>query len=253
MKTPAFQFYPADWLSDENVQLMTMEQEGIYIRLLAICWIQGSIPNNIEALSKLTKGSPKDDLTLVQRLFTNSKKDASRLVHKRLEEERTKQNKWKQKCADAGKYSGKSRRAKSLKNELTLKNSSTKRENSNELNGNSIFIPISIDDITIRNIISEVPNGLKTEAFSEAWKLWINHLKQKKVKTTELAFSMQLKKCLLWGETEAIKIIHNAIEHNWQSLYEIKENGNPSDTSTRKNALKSQSYIEGITPKVFAS
>ena len=37
-KPPAFQFYPDDWLGSTPIQMMLPEQEGAYIRLLAICW-----------------------------------------------------------------------------------------------------------------------------------------------------------------------------------------------------------------------
>ena len=41
---PAFQFYATDWRSDPDVSLMTLEEEGAYIRLLAFAWLNGSIP-----------------------------------------------------------------------------------------------------------------------------------------------------------------------------------------------------------------
>ena len=37
-KPPAFQFYPDDWLGSSTIAMMLPEQEGAYIRLLAICW-----------------------------------------------------------------------------------------------------------------------------------------------------------------------------------------------------------------------
>ena len=52
-KAPAFQFYASDFLSDLNVQMMTMAQRGIYITLLAMEWIEGSLPSNIQSLQIL--------------------------------------------------------------------------------------------------------------------------------------------------------------------------------------------------------
>jgi len=43
-KAPAFQFYAADWLADEAVSVMSLEEEGAYIRALCYCWREGSIP-----------------------------------------------------------------------------------------------------------------------------------------------------------------------------------------------------------------
>jgi len=39
-KSPAFQFYPQDFLSSLDVQMMTAEEVGIYVLLLANSWIQ---------------------------------------------------------------------------------------------------------------------------------------------------------------------------------------------------------------------
>lgn len=44
--SPAFQFYPRDWLSDSNVSSMSYEQEGWYIHLICYCWMEGKIPAN---------------------------------------------------------------------------------------------------------------------------------------------------------------------------------------------------------------
>jgi uncharacterized protein YdaU (DUF1376 family) len=43
---PSFQFYPADFLADINVQTMTMEERGIYITLLCHCWIEDGLPSD---------------------------------------------------------------------------------------------------------------------------------------------------------------------------------------------------------------
>lgn len=43
-KFPAFQFYAGDWRADGVVSLMSLEEEGAYIRLLAYAWLEGSIP-----------------------------------------------------------------------------------------------------------------------------------------------------------------------------------------------------------------
>lgn len=40
-KPPAFQFYVNDWLSSINVRMMTPEQRGCYIHLLAASWPDG--------------------------------------------------------------------------------------------------------------------------------------------------------------------------------------------------------------------
>ena len=52
---PAFQFYPSDFLSDQNVEVMTNQELGCYIRLLCSCWIQGSLPSEVPLLARICR------------------------------------------------------------------------------------------------------------------------------------------------------------------------------------------------------
>jgi uncharacterized protein YdaU (DUF1376 family) len=113
-KSPAFQFYAGEYLADENVQLMTLEEEGCYIRMLAYCWREGSIPADHTLLSRLCKNAPDEVLTVVERRF---EKRGTRLIHLRLELERKKQKNFNKKQRMAGIASGKARRKKRLANE----------------------------------------------------------------------------------------------------------------------------------------
>lgn len=110
MKPPAFQFYAAEYLADEHVQLMTLEEEGAYIRLLAFCWREGSIPSDLDALSRLCKGASTTLLSKVVPRFNRSVENGSRLVHARLETERKKQQEWREKSAQGGKASAHKRK-----------------------------------------------------------------------------------------------------------------------------------------------
>jgi len=101
-KPPAFQFYAADYLSDENVTVMSLDDEGAYMRLLAYCWIEGSIPADIEQLKMLTKGGSTNLQRVVERCFKRHPVDSARLVHPRLELERQKQIEWREKSKRGG-------------------------------------------------------------------------------------------------------------------------------------------------------
>src|SRR6185312_15516481 len=122
-KAPAFQFYAADYLADEHVQLMTLEEEGVYIRLLAYCWREGSIPADPKALSRLCKGASPEAISIVTDRFISMDNDAQRLTHPRLNEEREKQENWSQKNAVNGRKSGKARRDKKLQAERSFNES----------------------------------------------------------------------------------------------------------------------------------
>jgi Protein of unknown function (DUF1376)/DnaB-like helicase C terminal domain len=67
MSSPAFQFYPADYLADANVQMMTLEEEGAYIRLLSYCWREGTIPADNASLSRLCKGASDEEINVFLR------------------------------------------------------------------------------------------------------------------------------------------------------------------------------------------
>jgi uncharacterized protein YdaU (DUF1376 family) len=108
VKSPAFQFYAGDWLSSQRVALMSLEEEGAYIRLLAFCWQHGCIPNDPEQIARLIgKGA---STTLATTLATMFEPGGDGLIHRRLEEEREKQKVWSEKSSAGGKKSAEARR-----------------------------------------------------------------------------------------------------------------------------------------------
>lgn len=111
-KSPAFQFYAADFLADENVVLMTNQEVGCYTKLMCYCWREGSIPNDITKIAKLCgeNSSAMQELWVaISECFSNSKNDEKRLVHKRLENERLKQIEHKNERALSGKKGAEAR------------------------------------------------------------------------------------------------------------------------------------------------
>jgi uncharacterized protein YdaU (DUF1376 family) len=112
VKSPAFQFYVTDYLGSQRVQLLTLEQEGAYIRLLAFCWQHGSIPSNHKEIATLVgKGCSTTLARVVARMFEPCPDDPSKLIHDRLEDERKKQEAWKVKCSEGGKKSAELRKS----------------------------------------------------------------------------------------------------------------------------------------------
>jgi len=110
VKSPAFQFYPTDYIASQRVQMLTLEEEGAYIRLLCYCWQHGCIPSDPEQLARLIgKGASTTLATVVAAMFQPSS-DGTRLVHTRLEEERAKQAEWRAKSAEGGRKSAETRK-----------------------------------------------------------------------------------------------------------------------------------------------
>ena len=137
MNAPAFQFYAADYLADENVSVMTLEEEGAYWRAICYCWREGSIPADDGRLSRLLKGASNQTLRVVRHCFNQMATDPTRLVHPRLEIEREKQRLWREKSAAAGRKSGKVRRIKKFSTEPTFVNGLNQMATKPEPNTNS--------------------------------------------------------------------------------------------------------------------
>ena len=103
-KSPAFQFYPADYLSDSNTIAFTAEQDGHYLRLLCLCWLEGSIPIDPRPLLKDGATISDECLNPILKCFRINRKKTA-LVHPRLDAERCKQIAWREKSSAGGKAS----------------------------------------------------------------------------------------------------------------------------------------------------
>jgi len=108
-KAPAFQFYPADFLADENVVLMTNQEVGCYIKLLCYCWRQKSIPMDVSRIAKLCGESSGDMEKMWPAIEPCFNVNGTRYFNKRLDIERRKQAGWRKKCVSGGKRSAKNR------------------------------------------------------------------------------------------------------------------------------------------------
>jgi uncharacterized protein YdaU (DUF1376 family) len=94
-KAPAFQFYPKDFIGDEDQAAMTCEQAGAYIRLICHEWNEGSIPDDADRCARLCGADPRrfrvDGWPAIRACFVAHPTEPGRLVHPRLEKERAKQ------------------------------------------------------------------------------------------------------------------------------------------------------------------
>jgi uncharacterized protein YdaU (DUF1376 family) len=111
-KSPAFQFYAADFLADEAVAAMTYEERGVYITLLSHAWMEGGIPSDLDQLARLLHLSRRRLDRVWPAIATRWTANGNgRLVNPRLERERKKQEEWRRKSAKGGRASGRSRSA----------------------------------------------------------------------------------------------------------------------------------------------
>jgi len=149
-KSPAFQFYPQDWLSSPRIAMMSLEEQGAYIRLLCYDWTNDGIPKeSLLGLSTLKVSSP-----LVEGCFVGHPYKENFLTNERLLTEREKQKAWKKKCSDAGKKSALKRSKEASKN--TSKVSSILVATKQQLTGNSSSSSSSSSSINKNTKKSEI-------------------------------------------------------------------------------------------------
>jgi uncharacterized protein YdaU (DUF1376 family) len=108
-KSPAFQFYPNDFLADPNVVVMSLQERGAYITLLCLCWQPDGLPSDGHQLARMC-GVPvtvfRKLWPALERCFRPHPTDQSRLIHPRLEKEREKQETYRRRQSDRGRMGG---------------------------------------------------------------------------------------------------------------------------------------------------
>ena len=110
MKAPAFQFYPGDFLSSPDVQIMEAHEVGAYLLLLCAAWQSerpGYLPNDegrLRRLARLTPDQWRESSALVLGKFPVQEEGEYR-ANKRMLTELDKQELFRQSRAEAGRVS----------------------------------------------------------------------------------------------------------------------------------------------------
>ena len=226
MKAPAFQFYPADWLSSPNVMLMPPEFEGAYIRLLSYDWMSDGIPDcdqSLAALSRLGEGWFKGGSTVLKRCFNQHPTKAGFLTNPRLQKEREKQSEWREKSRIGGIKSAESRSSKRLR-VLQPKVNRTVEPNGNSSSSSSSsitpIVPKGTDAAFLESIwkatTPQSRNRSSREKLADAW----SKTKNKPPEITVLRVLALWATCNDWTKDEGqfAPGIHRWVkERKWES------------------------------------
>jgi len=196
-KSPAFQFYPSDWLGSQRVSMMTLEEEGAYIRLLAYCWQHGSVPADPESVARLIgKGATT---TLASRVLTMFQpplvapfSGGNVLVHERLEEERSKQFKWKEKSSEGGRKSAELRKSRVVQAPLQPLGNITSSSSSTDNIANAILSNSDAENV------DEVEKPRKKREQKQVDAEWLADLKRH---YPDINLDSELGKMQAWCET----------------------------------------------------
>lgn len=237
-KSPAFQFYPADWLSDLNIQLMTPLQRGVYITLLCHDWLNDGIPaSSIEQISGLGKDWNADSNSILRERFMAHPCHSHKLTNGRLLVERLKQAKFSSERSESGKRGALSR-----------------WQSNNSQDGSAIKEPIakngSSSSSSSSNNITKVILIRPTDVSEKVWADYLKHRSDRKSKLTETALEGIRREAnkLGWTLEQAIT---ESIESNWigfKADWIIKRNNeNKSTRNTGHNqSTQSANYGQAV-------
>lgn len=234
MKSPAFQFYAAEFLADENVVLMTNQEVGCYIKLMAYCWREGSIPADTNKMARLCG---EDSLAMAQlwtaisKCFVESLADDCRLVHPRLEKERSKQDEHRKERAESGKRGAEKRWGAKMEQSHSKSHDSANSSANSSSNSSAIDLPMANDGSSSSSSSSNKKDKSKGSTFvPPLWvdqQLWADFMEMRKAikkPATDRAQELlviELKKLMAQG-FEQQDILNNSIRNNWQDLYAPK-------------------------------
>lgn len=124
-KSPAFQFYPKDFMTDGKVICMTPEERGLYVWLLCVDWLEDGFPEDL--ILKLSgyqwhksDGSLRDDsseiLATLKACFIKHPKKQGMLTNARLLKTRKLQEERHLKAVESGSRGGKAKYINNLQN-----------------------------------------------------------------------------------------------------------------------------------------
>lgn len=123
MKTSGFTFSPTEYLAHQQIQMLSLEEEGIYIRLLAYCWQNGAVPSHPDQAARLVgKGASATVVASVLRLFQASE-NPDELVDLELQRQKERLIQWKEKSAAGGRKSAAGRKVGSTTLEAVVETS----------------------------------------------------------------------------------------------------------------------------------
>ncbi len=215
-KSPAFQFYPKQWLGDDRVMLMDFDARGMHLHCMCIAWQQTdacTLPDDDEKLRRWCGNPDRDDWEkrLKPQIFSAWKKEKGYWIQTGLKREYSKQNERSDKNRKAANARWKNEKKGKKKDvckrnasamQMECSSSSTSTSVKNILSGRPDFVANVISflneqagtkfksstEANRKNILARVNDGHDFEAFQEVIK----------------------KKCREWGNTDMARYLRPA-------------------------------------------
>ncbi|OIQ19326.1 MAG: hypothetical protein BM557_06380 [Flavobacterium sp. MedPE-SWcel] len=251
MKDPAFPFHAQDFLV--GTMHMTCEETGAYIKLLAYQWVNIGIPK--KRLS-IIMGAGWENTWLAIRDKFIEKNDV--YFNTRLEDEREKRARFKQKQSENGKKGGRPRKDIANNQASQVNNNTTTNPNPTITQKKPLESENEIEkeyyNENGKEGMGEKPNVVypfPTEAFAQQWKIWKNYRATEhnfyyRSTESEQAALAEINN-LASSQDNAIAIMHQSMSKGWKGFFELKSN----DAKTRAPARKGKTqYSDDFKRKI---
>lgn len=185
--SPAFQFYPKDYLGDKNTIPMTTLEHGAYDLLWMHCWNDDGLPDDLEELAGMAKMSVDTFTPIwnarIKRCFKWDERK-KKYFHPRLLKEIKKQKSWKKEKSERGKRAAVSRWNKKAKADADAMHVHTDAMYTNASSSSSSFSSSSSKNrdgldqsLYISHTISDVKKELGIEKFNHTQEReWTNEI-----------------------------------------------------------------------------
>lgn len=251
-KSPAFQFYPQDFLTSLTVQTMSPEEVGAYCLLLFNSWIQSpqaTLPNNEDLLRVLCRLSPEQwERSRGKILSKFVESDCGEYIYNpRLFAEKERQDEYRAKMRKNGRKGGRPPKNKNQKvskekpkgKQKESKGKAKANQNKSPSTSTSTSTSISFS----KKIIKKIEGGFGSfilqdedlkEVLSEYWSV----RKKKKMITTATVGDRVLKKLVDYsnGEKHLVQeMLENAINGGWKDIYPPKKVAQKNQKQTNGN------------------
>lgn len=283
MKSPAFQFYPKDFLSDGKTMMMPNDVLGIYVRLLCFDWVDDGLPDNTDLWRRLVAfEEPTDDIGYgrtweevvfwVEHMFVKHPNKAHHVTNPRLQTEREGQAERREKRAEAGRESGRIRKSQTISQGSSTNNvpilfeqngnkggTKTNSSSSSASSSANIYTPNGVyTPIVPKTRISKTKEPVEiiypptwSESHIETFKRWMEYRTQIRKPLKAMSYQAQLQK-FSDNPDQLAKLITRAIEKAWQGLneeipFEYKANFVDNEKSrVEKNLEFAKNYLKEL-------
>jgi uncharacterized protein YdaU (DUF1376 family) len=209
-----YPMYPKDWI--EGTAHMTAAQRGVYCDLLAHQWCRPrcELPLAHEELARMVRLSLSEFEDAWRSISDKFSEGKTGYRNRRLRKEWLKARRIRAKRAEFGRKGGVAKARNLLQQKARPSDGNGSSTNEVSTTGGG--------DRGVQGGAVEIPEPLRTPAFTTAWSDWLEYRSEKRKPVTKRAAGMQLKKLATVGPAVAVAAIEQAIANDWQGLFPDK-------------------------------